>query len=62
MNPPPFLQTAHFSQCVDPEYTFRPGLGPLPGTAGTGTLGDPVQVHGEVRPSSRALKLPPQFL
>lgn len=50
MNPAPFLQTAHFPQCFDPEYTCGPslGLGPLPGTAGTGTLGDPVQVHGEV--------------
>ena len=39
-----------------------PDLGPVPGTAGAGALGGPIQVHGEVRPSSRALKLSPQLL
>lgn len=62
MNPLLFQPMLHLLLCLDPECTRRPGLDALPGTAGTGALGDPIQVHGEVRPSSGALKLPRQLL
>lgn len=49
------LPSRHHPQC-HPECT------PVPGTASTGALGGPIQVHGVVRSPSRALKLPCQLL